>query len=85
MALHNITQKTNLMILEREIGEQDDLRSGWMVFDSRCWDEQLNASRMLQRGEEGDGEETEGEGFIFLGCMFSQWMRQAGRQHAVQS
>lgn len=53
-----------------------------MFFDSLCLDEQLNASWMLQRREEGDGKKTVGECF---GCMLGQWLRQAGRQHAVQS
>lgn len=67
---------------KRKKGEQDDLRSSWIVFDSLCWEQQLNASWMLQRGEEGDSKNTVGECF---GCMLSQWIRQADRQHAVQS
>lgn len=71
------------MILEKETGEQDDLRSRWMDFDSHCWDGQLNASRMLQRGGGGDGEETVGE-FVWLHVQpVDQADRQAGNMQCT--
>lgn len=69
------------MVLDREIGEQDYLKSDWMVFDRPAG---ISDWMLAGCSNKEKKVRVRRQGESFFGPMLSQWLRQAGNMQSSQ-